>query len=124
MLRYALAPRWWATHLLVAALFVGCLWLGAWQWGVGSDPAADDEGFGGHARNLFYAVEWWFFACVGLWFWGRFLRDQRAAEQRAQEEWDEYQRQVAMSALSEAPVANDSPALNEHQHNPPDSVEE
>ena len=71
-------------HLVVAALFVGCVKLGVWQWDTGHDPNADDSGFGGHLRNDFYALQWWFFAVVGVWFWTRFLRDQKVAD----DEWE------------------------------------
>ena len=87
MLRYVLAPRWWFMHLVVAALFALCVWLGAWQWVAAQQPGADDAGLGGHLRNQFYAFQWWFFGLFGLWFWGRFLRDQREADARYEAEW-------------------------------------
>ena len=83
MIRYALAPRWWFMHLVVAALFVGCIKLGLWQWDAGHVVDAEDSGLGGHLRNDIYAVQWWFFGAFGLWFWTRFLRDQKVAD----EEW-------------------------------------
>ena len=82
MLRYALAPRWWVTHLIVLALFLGCVRLGMWQWTVAHTPGPGGDG-GVNVRNAVYAVQWWFFACVGVWFWTRFLRDQRVAD----DEW-------------------------------------
>ena len=80
MLRYALAPRWWVTHCLVAAAFLGCMRLGLWQLQVAQGVPA---GATWDLRNSFYASQWIFFACFGLWFWGRFLRDQRAADEAA-----------------------------------------
>ena len=82
MLRYALAPRWWVMHLVVLALFLGCVRLGIWQWDVAQTPVPGGDG-GVNLRNAVYAVQWWFFACVGVWFWTRFLRDQKVAD----EEW-------------------------------------
>ena len=84
MIRYALAPRWWFMHLVVAAQFIGCLKLGLWQWETGHAANADDTGLGGHLRNDVYAFQWWFFGAFGLWFWTRFLRDQKIAD----EEWE------------------------------------
>lgn len=104
MLRYALAPRWWFMHLVVAALFLGCLRLGWWQWQVSQTPEADEGGFGGHLRNAFYAFQWWFFAGFGLWFWGRFLRDQRAADAEYERRWwEEYEAGKADNEPGDAP---------------------
>jgi len=99
VLRYALAPRWWFLHLVVAALFVGCLRLGLWQWEAARPPEpAGDVGWS--LRNAFYAFEWWFFACVGLWFWGRFLRDQKASDDEYEAQW--YAEQAAARAVDPA----------------------
>lgn len=97
-------------HLVVAALFVGFVWLGWWQWGVGSDPNADDSGFGGHYRNLTYAVQWWFIACFGLWFWSRFLRDQRKADEAYEAEWLAAQQAAAEDPAAASDLPGDSVA--------------
>jgi len=90
MLKYALAPRWWVMHLIVVALFVGCLRLAQWQWTVAVTPANPGDAAGLQIRNAFYAVQWVFFALFGVWFWGRFLRDQRVADDAyAEQYWAE-----------------------------------
>jgi hypothetical protein len=92
VLRYALSPRWIPGHLIALALFVVCLRLAAWQWGVGHEVAPDGSEQLAW-RNLVYAVQWVFFGGVLLWFWSVFLRDER----RADLEWE------AEHAVAESP---------------------
>jgi hypothetical protein len=83
-------------HLIVVALFVGCLRLAQWQWTVAVTPANPGDAAGLQIRNAFYAVQWVFFALFGVWFWGRFLRDQRVADDAyAERYWAE---QAAVTA--------------------------
>ena len=79
MIRYALAPRWIAWHLLWAVAFLVCLRLALWQYhaAIAPHPAgANTQPW----RNYAYAFNWAVFAGVAVWFWWRFMRDQRAAE--------------------------------------------
>ena len=80
MLRYALSPRWIPGHLLALGVLLVCLRLGWWQW----------EGRTS-LQNTFYAAQWVFFGVVALWFWWRYLKDER----RADEEWDAEQAALA-----------------------------
>ena len=49
----------------------------------GLEPASltqlPDAGSLTGARNLFYALEWWFFGCFAVFIWIRWVRDERAA---------------------------------------------
>ncbi len=78
MLRYALARRWWAWHLLCLCLAAAFIAMGIWQLHVATAPIS----YGGslNLRNFVYALQWWAFTCFGIWFWFRFIRDQRDAE--------------------------------------------
>lgn len=80
VLRYALSRRWIAWHLFCASLVVGMVAAGIWQWGVAFDSLETPGSDGLDVRNLVYALQWWVFAAFGVWFWFRFLRDQRDAE--------------------------------------------
>lgn len=53
---------------------------GIWQMEVAFNDISADGTSGFNARNLVYALQWWIFAAFGVWFWFRFLRDQRDAE--------------------------------------------
>ena len=105
MLKYALAPRWWVMHLIVVALFVGCLRLAQWQWTVAVTPANPGDAAGLQIRNAFYAVQWVFFALFGVWFWGRFLRDQRVADDAYAEQYWAEQAAATADATGIAQVA-------------------
>lgn len=84
MIRYALQRRWIGWHLLWAAAFLVCLRLAMWQWDVAGRPhpaGAPVQEW----RNYAYAVNWVIFAGVAVWFWWRFLRDQRNEERATPE---------------------------------------
>ena len=66
------------------------------QDGVGGLPAADltelpDVGRFTAIRNLFYALEWWFFGGFVVLIWWRWLGEQRTPEPEAPTEEDEEQ---------------------------------
>ncbi|MCF6746433.1 metalloprotease [Blastococcus sp. KM273128] len=63
-----LTPRWVLLHLLVVALFVATIFLGLWQL---SKAEA-----GGGAVNWSYALQWPLYGVMGLWFYGRMVRDE------------------------------------------------
>lgn len=96
MIRYLLQRRWLPWHFLWAVAVAGCVWLGLWQYQAAVAPqplGADTQVW----RNYAYALNWGVFAVVALWFWWRFIRDQRAAENAAAEQ-------------STQPVASSEPA--------------
>lgn len=66
MRRYLVSPKWWAGHLLVAALATGCVLLGLWQFDRAQAP-------GGTGQNLGYALQWPLFALFAVLGWARFL---------------------------------------------------
>lgn len=74
-MRMLLAPKWLFGHVVVALLFLGCLWLGRWQ-------LDRFESATGGPQNLAYALQWPVFAAFGLWFWYRVLRDARGQRER------------------------------------------
>lgn len=79
MIRYILQRRWLAWHLLWLAAVALCVWLGIWQFRAATaphPPGADTQVW----RNYAYALNWVVFALVAVWFWWRFMRDQRASE--------------------------------------------
>jgi len=78
--RYALSRRWIPWHLFCAALVVVMVVAGIWQWSVAFDSVDANGEPSLNVRNLVYALQWWVFAAFGVWFWFRFLRDQRDAE--------------------------------------------
>ncbi len=80
MFRYALSRRWIPWHLFCAALVVIMVVAGIWQWSVAFDSVDANGEPSLNVRNLVYALQWWVFAAFGVWFWFRFLRDQRDAE--------------------------------------------
>lgn len=87
MIRYALAPRWIAWHLLWAVAFVVCLRLAVWQYQAAvapHPPGVDTQAW----RNYAYSFNWAVFAGVAVWFWWRFMRDQRAADLAAEHSAD------------------------------------
>lgn len=54
--------------------------MGIWQWNVATAPRTPGGPANLNLRNLVYAFQWWIFAAFGVWFWFRFIRDQRDAE--------------------------------------------
>lgn len=78
--RFATSRRWVIWHLFCLTMVVGMIMAGVWQWGVAFDSVDANGQASLNARNLVYALQWWVFAAFGIWFWFRFLRDQRDAE--------------------------------------------
>jgi hypothetical protein len=54
-----------------------------WQWDVATAPTAPGVEVSVW-RNYAYAVNWWIFAGVGVWFWWRLPRDQMRADQASE----------------------------------------
>ena len=69
MLQLARSPRWIGGLLLAIAAAAVCTALGEWQWGRSQGPNSQPQ-------NLVYALNWWLFAGMCLWFWGKALRDE------------------------------------------------
>jgi len=84
VLRYAISPRWIPGHLLALGAMALCVRLSVWQWDVGRAPLEPGGPPRNSIQNLFYAFQWLFFAGFVAWFWVRFLRDERIADQ----EWE------------------------------------
>jgi hypothetical protein len=105
VIRYILQRRWLPWHLLWWVAVAGCVWLGMWQLQAAMAPqpaGADTQVW----RNYAYALNWLVFAVVALWFWWRFMRDQRAAEltaaEQAAEQASEPEKPSAPNAASAA----------------------
>jgi hypothetical protein len=60
--------------------------LGIWQWRVAGAPHPAGVAVSSW-RNYAYAFNWWVFTGVAIWFWWRFMRDQREADLKADAEW-------------------------------------
>lgn len=71
--------RWWPWHLLCACVVAALAFLGYWQMQVAFNPG-EWHGEELSIRNFVYALQWWVFAVFALWFWYRYMRDQREAE--------------------------------------------
>ncbi|MBA3523757.1 MAG: metalloprotease [Geodermatophilaceae bacterium] len=74
-MRMLVTPKWLFGHVVVALLFLACLWLGRWQ-------LDRFQSVGGGPQNLAYALQWPVFAAFGLWFWYRILRDALSQRER------------------------------------------
>jgi hypothetical protein len=83
VLRYLAQPRWIPWHLFCAAALAGCVYMAWWQWDVATAPTAPGVEVSVW-RNYAYAVNWWIFAGVGVWFWWRLPRDQMRADQASE----------------------------------------
>lgn len=81
MRNYVLQRRWIGWHILWIVIVGVFLWLAVWQWRVAGTPHPAGAAIASW-RNYAYAVNWVIFAGVGVWFWWRFMRDQRLVEQR------------------------------------------
>jgi Na+/phosphate symporter len=57
--------------------------MGSWQWRVAMTPLVPGAGIS--LRNLVYALQWWIFASFAVWFWYRFMRDQRDEDRQSAE---------------------------------------
>lgn len=71
--------RWWPWHLLCACVFAALVFLGYWQMKVAFNPG-EWHGEELSIRNFVYALQWWVFAAFAIWFWYRYMRDQRESE--------------------------------------------
>lgn len=71
--------RWWPWHLICACILGGLVFLGYWQMGVAFNPG-EWHGEQFSIRNFVYALQWWVFGVFVIWFWFRYMRDQRDAE--------------------------------------------
>jgi hypothetical protein len=64
---FLLTPRWLAWLAFVIVAFWGMLWLGDWQF---------HRAIGGNGLSWAYTFEWPLFACFGVVFWARTVRDE------------------------------------------------
>lgn len=80
VLRYAMSPRWVLWHVFCICAIGFLITAGVWQWDVAINAVNDAGEPEVSVRNLVYAIQWWVFAAFGVWFWWRYLRDQRDAE--------------------------------------------
>ena len=81
-----LAKRWIPWHVFCFAAAGVMIWLGLWQWNVAGAPHPAGAPISSW-RNYAYAVNWWIFGGVALWFWWRFMRDQKVADEKREAEW-------------------------------------
>lgn len=75
-----MSRRWIGWHVFCLFLVVVLTTSGVWQWNVAVSSTGLDGESNVNIRNLVYAMQWWVFAIFGVWFWLRFLRDQRDAD--------------------------------------------
>lgn len=75
-----MSGRWIAWHLICLILVAFMVGMGVWQWMAATSPAEPGGPPAWNPRNLVYALQWWIFAVFGVWFWYRYLRDQRDEE--------------------------------------------
>jgi hypothetical protein len=66
--RILLSPSWWLRHLLMVLLVLVFLRLGWWQFEKGRSH--DD------LQNLFYGIEWPFFAGCVIFGWWRMMQEE------------------------------------------------
>lgn len=90
-LNYAKQWRWLPWHLFCLVMFVAFVRLGIWQVQVSLAPAPAGASVQAW-RSMAYGVTWFIFAGIALWFWWRFLQDQRRkdneSDQASQNEAD------------------------------------
>jgi DNA-binding transcriptional regulator of glucitol operon len=60
--------RWLVWHALALLAIAAFVFLGKWQW---NRAMASD----GTLQNLFYAFNWWIFAALVCYGWGKTLRE-------------------------------------------------
>jgi hypothetical protein len=65
--RFLITPRWLGWHLLALVLVCGMLALGYWQY---------RRAMEGNALSWAYTFEWPLFACFGVVFWAKTIRDE------------------------------------------------
>lgn len=78
-----MSRRWIPWHLFCLTVVILLFGLGVWQWRVATGSAYADGPAKLELRNLVYALQWWVFGCFGVWFWFRFIRDERDKEDLA-----------------------------------------
>ena len=97
---YVLAMRWVPWHVVCYIVVAVLVWLGFWQWGVAGGPHPAGASIAVW-RNYAYAVNWWIFAAVALWFWWRFMRDQKVVDEKREAEWLAEQEAAALAVEGE-----------------------
>jgi hypothetical protein len=65
--RFLISRKWLLWHLTAVAGVWGMLWLGDWQYHRAMD---------GNGLSWAYTFEWPMFACFGVVFWARTIRDE------------------------------------------------
>jgi hypothetical protein len=65
--RFLISRRWLLWHVTALAGVWGMLWLGDWQY---------HRAIGGNGLSWAYTFEWPMFACFGVVFWVRTIRDE------------------------------------------------
>ena len=88
--------RWMSFHVLVIGCTVLFCILGHWQWDVG-------EASRGTLRNFAYGMEWWVFAVILLFCWGRLLRQELTGSGQEKAKKDEARRLKAPRYRAPAP---------------------
>jgi hypothetical protein len=105
-----MSSRWIGWHLFSLFLVVVLVGAGVWQWDVAMSSVGPDGESNVNIRNLVYAMQWWVFAIFGMWFWLRFLRDQRDAdleEMLANSQEASVREDVAGSHAAQVPTETD-----------------
>jgi len=65
--RFLISRKWLLWHVTAIAGVWGMLWLGDWQY---------HRAIGGNGLSWAYTFEWPMFACFGVVFWARTIRDE------------------------------------------------
>jgi len=65
--RFLISRKWLLWHVTAVAGVWGMLWLGDWQY---------HRAMGGNGLSWAYTFEWPVFACFGVVFWARTIRDE------------------------------------------------
>ncbi|HTU74292.1 MAG TPA: hypothetical protein VMG38_12315 [Trebonia sp.] len=65
--RFLISRKWLLWHVTAAAGVWGMAWLGDWQY---------HRAVGGNGLSWAYTFEWPMFACFGIVFWARTVRDE------------------------------------------------
>lgn len=107
VLRYMFQSRWWPWHLLCGFVFAALVLLGYWQMRVAFNPG-EWHGEELSIRNFVYALQWWVFAAFAIWFWYRYMRDQRQSELGVAAEDQAIARARQASKHATAPDTDDS----------------
>jgi hypothetical protein len=82
MWKIAFHPKWIPFHALALGATYTCVRLGIWQWDVRwtQDSATAEPSLS--LQSTFYAFQWWFFAIFFLWFWFKFFKDEKKAQDK------------------------------------------